>query len=679
MKQENFQKKRAYRFRRFARKAYGAYNSMHKVVNIGVLSGCMLTFAHATEVTAQSQPASVRDSLPDQELEEIIVTASKAELTLNQAAQLVTIITKEEIAQQPVQSIQDLLKTIAGIDVRQRGANGVQSDISVRGGTFDQIAILLNGANLTNPQTGHYSFDLPINLSDIERIEIIQGPNSLLYGASAFSGGINIITQKHPKTKARFNLESGMHELFKAEAGGAWIQPDATHQLSAGYNSSSGYMEDTDYKIFNSLWQSHFQTEQSNVDLQAGFNSKAYGAGTFYSAAYPNQFDETRSLFASVRGETGKTLKFIPQLYWNRHWDDFQLYRDGTPDIPSWYKGTNHHRSDVYGFNLNMQYHWKPGITNFGGEFRNEGILSSVLGKPLDEPDGYYTRSDNRSNISYFLSHTFLWRNITLGLGILANDNTSVREDYGFYPNINASYRPYDHLKFFASWNNAMRMPTFTDLYYEDPVQKGNPDLLSEKSSSYELGVNIQYPLLSFYLTGFYMQGEDIIDWVKEKDSEGKFEARNLSTLDKRGFETGLDINLEKISSHLQNTNLNIGYMYLDQTQDAGNLISNYALDYLKHKFTAGLKHPIYKGISANWQFRWQERMGSYTKYEDLKKSSEVEYPAYSLLDLKINWELNGFNIYLNANNLFNKSYYDLGNIPQPGFWLSGGLNYTIR
>ena len=637
----------------------------------------MLTFVHTAETTAQTTAASVRDSIPELGLDEVTVTASKAELTLNQAAKLVTVITKEEIARQPVQSIQDLLKTVAGVDVRQRGGNGVQSDISVRGGTFDQVAILLNGANLTNPQTGHYSFDLPVNLSDIERIEIIQGPSSLLYGASAFSGGINIITKKQPDSKAYIDLKGGMHQLFGVEASGSANSGSFYNQLSAGYNSSDGYTYNSDYKIFNSLFQSRFEAKNSKIDFQLGFNDKKYGAGTFYSGAYPDQYDNTQSLFAAIKGETGDKLKFIPQLYWNRHWDTFHLFREGTPNIPSFYNGPNRHRSDVFGFNLNLQYKWKPGITNFGGEFRNEGILSSVLGNPLKKPTGDYTKSDNRSNISYFVAHTFLLKNLTIDMGVLANYNTALNEDFGLYPNLNISYY-YSNLKLYASWNNAMRMPTFTDLYYSDPAQTGNPDLTSEKSSGYEIGGKFSKPDFSFYLTGFYMHGKDVIDWVKTPE-ETVYQAQNLSTLDKYGIETGFALELNKLLPCLRNSRLEAGYLFIDQSYESGNLVSNYVLDYLKHKFTTRLTHPIYKGISADWSFRWQDRMGGYTKYVNYVKASEEDYPSYSILDLKINWKIKDFKIYFSANNLFDISYYDFGNVPQPGFWLSAGISYVIR
>ena len=186
----------AFRFRRFVRKAYGAFNSMHKVVNIGVLTSSMLAFAHLSPASAQQGAGAVADKMPEEELDEVTVTAARVETPLAQSARLVTVITKAQIEQAPVQSLQELLAYAAHIDVIQRGGHGVQADISIRGGSADQTAILLNGINLTNPHTGHYNLDLPVNLSDIERIEIIHGPSALIYGSGAFSGGINIITKK---------------------------------------------------------------------------------------------------------------------------------------------------------------------------------------------------------------------------------------------------------------------------------------------------------------------------------------------------------------------------------------------------------------------------------------------------------------------------------------------------
>jgi iron complex outermembrane receptor protein len=680
MKQKNFKLTQAFRFRRFARKNYAVFNSLHKVINTGVIAGCMLAFAAATETAAQSRVSAIRDSIPEQELEELIVTGSKAELTLNQTAKLVTIITKNEIERQPVESVSDLLKNIVGLDVRQRGPNGVLSGIAVRGGTFEQTAILLNGANLTNPQTGHYNLDLPINLSDIERIEIIQGPTSLLYGAGAFSGGINIVTKKNSGAGLSLEAKSGMHKLFEVNAREAIKAGNSNHSLSTGYASSEGYIYNSDYQIINSLWQSNFTiNDNSYLDFQLGLNDKKYGANTFYSPAYPDQYDESRALFAVVTGSTGspttgstgRKLKLTPQLYWNRHFDHYQLVKNQSTN-------ENFHRTDVFGFNLNAQYRWRAGITSFGGEVRNEGIISSNLGKKAVPDRDLYKLSDNRTNFSFFLEHNFVLNQFTINIGLLSNYNTAFSSDAGFYPSVNAAYWLTSNWKIFASWTNATRIPTFTDLYYKSPTHKGNSDVRPEKSVSFELGLKYVHPVVSASANGFYMKGINLIDWVKHH-SDSLWESRNLTDLDKAGFETCFVLNLSKIFPQIPATRLSSGYMFMHQSKNANGLISNYVMDYLKHKFTVGLSHPIYGNLSADWQFRWQDRAGSYTKYKNNKKTGiEAPYKPFSLLDVKFNQKIKNVNIFLNINNLFDVYYFDLGSVPQPGIWVIGGIQYKM-
>lgn len=681
MKQEMFHKQRAFRFKRFAGKAYSAFNSLHREVTIGVVTSCVLTFAAAGTVSAQTNVmAGVKSLETEHELDEVTVTASRVEMALNQAARLVTVITKDEIQQSPVRSIQDLLNYAANIDVVQRGGHGVQADISIRGGSFDQTAILLNGVNLSNPQTGHYSFDIPINLSDIERIEIIHGPSSITFGASAFSGGINIITKKEPSHKAYANLEAGSHGLWGAQASGALTAEKATTQLSVGYNTSDGYIANSDYDIWNLLWQTRLKPEKkSTIDVQLGYNDKRYGANTFYSASYPNQYDKTSAYFASIRGESGDKLKFIPVVYWNRHYDEFQLFRDGTPDLPSWYVGHNYHRSDVYGANLNLQYASALGITSFGSEFRNEGIVSNVLGKEMAEKDGHYTKEDNRTNVSFALEHNILLNRFTLTAGLLANYNTFLRGNYKFYPSVNVSYRVLDNLKTFASWNKATRMPTFTDLYYTTATHIGNTDLKPENSEAFELGFKYDTWFMHVYATGFLMKGENIIDWVKQ-DANAKWESRNITELDKKGIEAGMQMALGDVLPLIpKQTTLSLGYTRLHQDKSSGEYISNYALNYLRDKATVRLEHPLYKNVMANWNFRWQNRMGGYTRYDEGVKGEYTDYEPFSTLDLKITWDLGDFKVHLSANNLFDTKYYDLGNVPQAGFWLIGGVSYTLR
>jgi Outer membrane cobalamin receptor protein len=680
MNKKQLQTMKVFRFKRFARKSYSVFNSLHKAVTIGVLSGCTLMSAHAAsaEPVERIQIQSSSDTIPLKELDEVVVTASKVDLPLNLAAKQVTVITRNEIERAPVRSVEELLNYVAGVDILQRGPHGVQADISLRGGSFDQTAILINGVNLTNPQTGHYSFDIPVNLSDIERIEIVQGPSSLVYGASAFAGGVNIITRKDPQSGAFAKLEGGMHGLFGTEVRGAYNTGTSLHTLSAGYKRSDGYTANSDYDMVNLLWQNRFDINGSHIDVQAGLNDKKYGANTFYSAAYPNQYDKTRGIFMSVKGAINGKLKVVPHLYWSRHHDEFQLIREGTPDVPAWYTDHNYHRSDVVGMNLNMQYASSWGITSFGGEFRNEGILSSVLGKPMEEAIGKYTRSDNRTNISFFAEHNLILNRFTLSIGGLLNHNTTLINKVDLYPAVNASVRATDRLSLYASWNKATRMPTFTDLYYTTATHIGNSNLEAELSEAFEAGVKYTHPIVRGSLALFYMKGRNMIDWVKA-DPEAMWESRNHTKLNKKGIEASLALNLQEwFGTHQPLTSLSLGYMYIDQNRVEDDLISNYTLNHLRHKFTANLTHDVVKNLTLSWNFRWQERVGSYIQYVDFQPGERVDFTPFALLDVKADYALGHVNIFVSANNIFNTTYVDFGNIPQPGFWLSGGMSYYL-
>lgn len=676
------------RFRRFARKSFSAFRSMQKVITIGFLSGCTLINAHAAMVNPEEKTRidNSLDSIAPGELDEVVVTATKVELPSGIAAKQVTIVGRTEIEQAPVKSVQDLLNYVAGVDLLQRSPHGVQADISLRGGSADQVAILLNGVNLTNPQTGHYSLDIPVNLSDIERIEIVQGPTSLAYGASAMSGGINIITKKDTASNAYAKLEGGMYGLFGAELRGAYQAKNYTHSLSVGYGRSDGYIRNSDYNILNSLLQSRFTMDnEAIIDFQFGYNAKKYGANTFYSAAYPNQYDDTKGVFASVRGETRGKLKLIPQIYWSSHYDCFQLIREGTPDVPAWYKDHNYHRSDLFGINLNAQYSSRFGITSFGGEIRNEGILSSVLGNTMTDTIGKYTKTYNRTNIDYFVEHNIMLDRLTISVGGVLNYNTAIVNTFRFYPAINVSYRPTDRLSLYASWDMATRMPTFTELFYTTRTHVGNARLLPEYTRSAEVGFRYHSRILSVNSSAFYSEGENLIDWIYN-ETDSKWYSVNVakgSKLSTIGASGNVVVDLENIVGSAQPVNLlRIGYQYLTQSSDAAsynNPISHYVFNYLKHKFTATFNHDIVKNMSMTWNFRWQDRQGSYTQYVDLKPAVKVDYKPFFVLDLKVDYTLKGFNIFVAANNIFDNTYVDFGNIPQPGFWLTGGVSYLFH
>lgn len=670
MNKTYLKRKNAFRFKRFANKSYSAYNSMHKIVSIGVLSFATLTCAAQKEAVAQGKDTIKINQIADKNLDEVVIWASSDE-PVNQVAKIITTITREEIGRLRPQSIQDLLSYAASVDIQTRGSHGVQADVSIRGGSFDQSAILLNGINISNPQTGHYSFDIPINISDIERIEILHSPSAIVYGASAFSGGINIITKKNIDNELSAKVEGGSYGLFAGEIGGAYRIKNVDNRLSMGYKQSDGYIENSDYRIFNLLYGSRVNLKENKIDIQLGYNKKNYGANTFYSAAYPNQFDNTSSVLTSVKGEFGSKLKFLPSFYWNRHYDKFELIKNSGQ--------SNNHRSDVLGSNLNMQYHSKLGLTNFGLELRNESILSNVLGLMMSSPIGDYTKKDSRLNLSYMLQHNIKYKGFTMAMGVLGFENTSFKQAFKLYPSLSVDYKINNNINVFSSYSQSSRLPTFTDLYYTTKTHIGNTDLKQEESESVELGSKYRNRYFLSYISGFWLGGKNMIDWVK-KNPDDKWESKNITQISKFGLEVGVKFFLNEMIDVLQYpTTLKIDYSRMNQEVIKNEYISNYALNYLRDKLTAQLYLPLYRDkLSATISFRYQKRMGQYLKYEDLKPTQKEDYPAFTTTDISLNYNLKNFNIYCNMNNIFNTTYFDLGNVPQPGFWLIGGVSINL-
>ena len=207
-------------FKRFGRKGYSLFACLGREVIISTLSVATLTHASAESVSVRPVTADTIATKTDREmtLDEVSVMGSRAPMTRNQAARMVTVLERSDIQAAPVQSVNDLLKYAAGVDVRQRGPIGAQTDVSIRGGNYEQIAILLNGINICDPQSGHNAFDFPVDISEIERIEVLEGPAGRVYGTSSLVGAINIVTRPREKSSVSAHVEGGSYGYLSAGA-----------------------------------------------------------------------------------------------------------------------------------------------------------------------------------------------------------------------------------------------------------------------------------------------------------------------------------------------------------------------------------------------------------------------------------------------------------------------------
>ena len=684
-----FNQRQALRFRQFSRKGYALFACLGRVVTIGVLSVATQQTALAASdenrvADGSTLSTTAADSLStDKEvtLDDIEVTGSRVPLALGQAVRMVTVLSREDIQAAPVQSINDLLKYAVGVDVRQRGPLGSQTDIGIRGGTSEQMAVLLNGINCCDPQTGHNAFDLPCDISDIVRIEVLEGPAGRVYGTSSLAGAINIVTKNPSLTPSEGNeshaqarLEGGSFGYLSAAARislPSFSKMTAVgSSLSASYMRSDGYQRskagalNSDYRGGKAYYQGDYHHDDFNLWWHAGVSTKGWGSNTFYSAKYDEQYERTTKWYVALQGETKGRLHLHPTVYWNRSYDRFELIRGSEDKIPF-----NYHRTDIFGINLNGYFDWSLGRTALGAEFRNEDIVSGNLGEPLHHPHGTYKFGLNRSNLSFHLEHNILLKRFTLSAGMVAVKNTWNEMPFTIYPGIDASYRIGRHWKLYASYNSSLRMPSFTELYYSVGGHKADKYLKPEELRAIEGGIKFQSEGLTAQVALYHHHLRNMIDWVMNpRDVSPLWQSVNHTKVNSIGVETSALLNLEQLL-HWQRSWCSVAYSYIDQQKDEGQFLTQSKLEYLRHKLVVQLQMSLISRLDLGVKYRLQKRTGTYTT----TNGEITPYRTYDVVDTRLAWNDESYKLYVEVNNLFGRHYIDYGNVPQPGVWLTVG------
>jgi iron complex outermembrane receptor protein len=650
------------------RRNYLVFISLHKVLKIITL--CII---YNIAVHEKSHAQSGNDSLliKSYELGEVVVTAGRTAVETQQAARIVTVVPKAEIDRSPAQNLNDLLRYVAGVDIRQRGPLGVQADISIRGGTFDQTLILLNGVNVTDPQSGHHNLNLPVDIESIERIEILQGPAAKSFGPNAFSGVINIITGNNKPNNIRSSVMAGSYGLYQATGNISNTIGNFKHFISLNRIVSDGYIKNTDFSNTNIFYQARHLSKVGTFDFQTGYNTKDFGANSFYSSSYPNQFEATKTEFVSLKYQSKTTIKFAPTLYMRRNLDLFELKRNND-SVPF-----NHHKTNTAGLNLNVWTTSRFGKTSMGIDFRNENILSSVLGYTLNVPvevptfkNDFYTKYYNRINTSIYAEHHVSWKMLLINAGVMAQ-HTSDTKGFGIYPGIDLSYRFNNYFKLYSSANKTLRMPTFTDMFYKSPVQQGNPGLKPEEAVTIEGGIKYNNSFLKGNVSAFRRWGYNLIDWVKDPSPDSIiWRSMNHTRINFAGLECSLTLTPAKEGEFERIQSVRLSYSFLRSDSKHNDMLSKYALDYLRHQITAGFDFRIAWKLYNSGRLTYRDRNGV---YQDAIRQV-VPYKPFWLYDTRIYWKENHFTMYTEASNIFNTGYYDFGGIIQPGIWFKGGI-----
>jgi iron complex outermembrane receptor protein len=583
---------------------------------------------------------------------------------------------------QPALTTEALLRFVPGVDVRQRGAGGTQADLSLRGGSFDQVLVLLNGIDITDPQTGHHHMNLPVDIADLTGVEVLQGAASRRYGSGAFSGAINFATRASKNRQVSAEASYGSYNTYRLRAAANLSSGEFSNFTSLTYTASDGYRHNTDYNRMNLYSLTSWQNEKAGItELQLGLQHKSFGANGFYTLAYPEQYEHTRTLFSSLRWKKQwDDLDLTVQAHSRRHYDRFELFRDFS-GAASWYQDHNYHLTDVNGASASLQYFSNIGKISAGLSFRNDHVYSTVLGHPIPDSEEkpanvfekdaakVFTREANRFISNAFVDYTGNWNNFVLTGGISLGSSI----DYG--PQLNfgteLSYFVQNELSFFVSANTATRLPTFTDLFYQNATHTANPGLQPEKSLNIEGGIAYNEQRFSARASVFARRGTNIIDWVKYA-GETKWSSLNLVEVNTAGAEFSVEYKPESnIINHLQ-----MSYTFIQNDKIAEGFDSKYALDYLRHQFLLGIDHRIMNRLSASWNVSMNDRAGNYS---DFNTGIITDYNPFWLVNTRLRYDLKNWQLFADVNNVLNVSYVDFGGLPLPGIHFQAGFRWNLK
>lgn len=675
-------------------------------LNTFIIKVLLTATAALASIEANSQDRAARDvdslsfgqvdTLTSVQLSQISVLASRVPIVWHKQARMVSSLNAAAIGNSPSQSINDLLKYSASIDVRQRGPIGAQTDVGIRGGNSEQAAILLNGINISDPQTAHNSFDLPFIVLQVDGIDILEGPSGKITGSSSLLGAVNVRTRISDVNRLLVNAETGSYGYLsvgaKYDFAGLRKNPGSTsfkNSLSASYTRSDGYSRsgeghlNSDYKALKAFYEGEFRDDDVQVNWYAGVSNKDWGSNRFYAAAYDEQFEHTFKSFTAVKAHNVKgRLTISPSLYWNHTNDRFELFRDNPEAYPF-----NYHKTNVYGANLNNYFKWAGGTTAFGGEIRNEDLVSGNLGEPLDKPkhirgtDRNYEFGLNRTNTSFFLEHNVITERFTVSAALLAIKNSWAEMDMKVYPSADLSLallkRGDNRLRLFASYNSSLRMPSVTELYYSVGGHKADKHLKPEEVKALEGGLRFSSATVTSSASIFRNRMTNLIDWIRstEDGEEAIWKSVNFGKIKSTGILLQTSWTPQFHSSVFNLKRVNLAYSYIDQkTRETSGIQSMYTLEYLRHKFVASADVDIVPDLTLSLFYRFQDRVGTFTS-----TSGEVKgYKPYGIVDARLAYKWKDYTFYVEGNNLTDITYFDHGAIPQPGFWFMAGVKFSL-
>ena len=608
--------------------------------------------AITTHINAQENKSEI-------ELDQVeLISSPRIEIKNTDNSISVLTISREEIQKSTSTNVSELLQQVAGLDIRRRGAEGMQADLYIRGGSFDQTLLLIDGIKVEDPQTGHHTMNMTLPLEVIEKIEITKGSAGRIYGQNAFTGAINIITKKDIENNISLNLAGGS---FNQKRGSLTVQRKLENSdILFNYNrkESEGYRYNTDFKNDEFFVKSNFKIKDQNISAIGAFNERKFGANGFYaSPAAIDQYEETQASligFSTTYKKNDLILK--PKLYWKRNQDMYVYLRQD----PSVYR--NLHISNKVGAELNASTSNSLGNLGLGFDLSRVSLKSNNLGER------------KRTMLNMFVEQQVMLNNdkidFTPGLAITYFSDVSTKLNYQnnffnnlfFYPGMDLGYRLNNNLKLYTNIGFTYRIPTYTDLFYSSPTTLGNENLKLEKALTKEIGLKYLKDDFNFNFALYKRDASDIIDYVRNNEAQ-PWQASNIREINTSGFE--LNLGYKFYLGSFRRQTINIGYSSIDdELLETDFTFSRYALNSLKNQ------------ITATYMFEVNENISSTLAYKNAERSNEEKY---TVIDFRTSYKLDKFTLSIILNNILDTEYSETNLVPMPGFNSLVELNYSIN
>jgi iron complex outermembrane receptor protein len=565
----------------------------------------------------------------------IVVTAAATPITLGTATRTVTVLSRDEISRLPVHSVADVLRLVAAVDVRARGERGVQTDFAVRGANFGQVLVLVDGIRINDAQSGHHNGDIPVPLDAIERIEVLHGGGSSLFGADAFGGTINIIMRRDAPPPSAV-VEAGSFGLITGRGQMGFSRGAAREVLTAAVERSAGFMLE---RGFATASVSSRTTWGDGTGLLAGVVWKDFGANGFYGNAPSHEWTNQMLVAVDRGGDSIGGWRLASDASYRTHGDrfHFDVRRPGVAE--------NEHRTHAVRGVVKGSRSVARAMLTVGIEAGADWIRSSNLG------------DHDAARISGFGE----WR---LDMTPAAQVDASVRVDryseFGssWSPAVGVGWWAAPWLRLRASAGRSFRVPTFTERYYTDPNHLARADLQPETAWSGEASADVF--LADGWSVGTVVFGRheaDVIDWLRPSTAV-RWQTYNIRNVDTLGIELTLRRTLAA-GAFVQ-----AGYSGLDVEAEAVDQLSKYVLDYAPHGLSASASLPIGAGLFAAPRFEYRHRLRS-TGTSD-----------YAVFDLRLSRAFGNYELRIDGTNLFDANYQEVTGVAMPGAAFSVGLAF---